>query len=290
MRRSLSASRTLVNKLPRNKTPHTKFSRKDAKAQRKSALMVDFYSSTRNKLRALQIPEAFHKISVIAVCGGAHHESPHDSVCFTSLAFSLCCSSPTSALRSRVTKSRQRKCSTFCTRPSRPAASVSPTRDNIILSTGLRYPPLADLAQPMLRLAGRRINPAANSPHRYQYSVGLTLKRIADGSEVKIEVPPNAKISGVEWSDDGKHFAFLNGDAKSSGTLGRRRSDRQNPQLKRRDRQFSHGQRLELDARQPHAAGPTRAAHARRRACHTARAERAEHTGKFRQAWTSKNV
>jgi dipeptidyl aminopeptidase/acylaminoacyl peptidase len=41
----------------------------------------------------------------------------------------------------------------------------------------------------------------------------LTLKRIADGSEVKIEVPPNAKISGIEWSDDGKHFAFLNGAA-----------------------------------------------------------------------------
>ena len=62
----------------------------------------------------------------------------------------------------------------------------------------------------MLRLAGRRINPASNSPHRFQYSVGLTLKRIADGSEIKIDVPPGAKISGVEWSDDGKHFAFLN--------------------------------------------------------------------------------
>jgi len=95
--------------------------------------------------------------------------------------------------------------------PVTPAISMSPTRDNVILSTGLRYPPLADLAQPMLRLAGRRINPAANSPHRYQYSVALTLKRLADGSEVKIDVPPGAKISGVEWSDDGKHFAFLNG-------------------------------------------------------------------------------
>ena len=95
--------------------------------------------------------------------------------------------------------------------PVTPGASVSPTRDNIILTTGLRYPPLADLSQPMLRLAGRRINPAANSPHRYQYSVGLSLKRISDGSELKIEVPPNAKISGIEWSDDGKHFAFLNG-------------------------------------------------------------------------------
>jgi dipeptidyl aminopeptidase/acylaminoacyl peptidase len=94
--------------------------------------------------------------------------------------------------------------------PVTPTASVSPTRDNILLATGLRYPPLADLSQPMLRLAGRRINPASNSPHRFQYSVALILKRVADGSEVKIDLPSGAKISGIDWSDDGKHFAFMN--------------------------------------------------------------------------------
>jgi len=93
--------------------------------------------------------------------------------------------------------------------PVTPAASVSPTRDNLLLATGLRYPPLADLSQPMLRLAGRRINPASNSPHRFQYSVALTLKRVADGSEVKLDVAPHEKISGIEWSDDGRHFAFM---------------------------------------------------------------------------------
>ena len=50
--------------------------------------------------------------------------------------------------------------------PTTPGASVSPTRDNMILTTGLRYPPLADLAQPVLRIAGRRINPATNAPER----------------------------------------------------------------------------------------------------------------------------
>ena len=62
--------------------------------------------------------------------------------------------------------------------PTTPGASVSPTLDNILLTTALRYPPLADLAQPVLRIAGRRINPATNSPFRFQYSVGLTLKRL----------------------------------------------------------------------------------------------------------------
>src|SRR5215204_4275287 len=94
--------------------------------------------------------------------------------------------------------------------PVTPGASISPTRDNMLLTKALRYPPLADLAQPMLRLAGRRINPASNSPHRFQYSVGMTLERIADGSEVEIQVPPGAKITGIEWSEDGKHFTFLN--------------------------------------------------------------------------------
>lgn len=94
--------------------------------------------------------------------------------------------------------------------PVTPAASISPTRDHMLLLTGLRYPPLADLAQPMLRLAGERINPASNSPHRLQYSVAMSLKKIADRSETKIELPPGAKISSVQWSPDGRMFAFLN--------------------------------------------------------------------------------
>jgi dipeptidyl aminopeptidase/acylaminoacyl peptidase len=91
-----------------------------------------------------------------------------------------------------------------------PTASVSPARDTMLLSTGLRYPPIADLAQPMLRLAGLRINPNTNGPHRYQYAVALTLKRINDGSEIKIALPPGAKIGPPQWSANGKHFAFTN--------------------------------------------------------------------------------
>lgn len=94
--------------------------------------------------------------------------------------------------------------------PVTPVAIISPSRDAMLLSTGLRYPPIADLAEPMLRLAGLRINPRTNGPHRYQYSVALTLKRIADGSETKLDLPPGSKITSINWSPDGKHFAFLN--------------------------------------------------------------------------------
>lgn len=94
--------------------------------------------------------------------------------------------------------------------PVTPIAIISPSRDAVLLATGLRYPPIADLAEPMLRLAGLRINPRTNGPHRFQYSVALTLKRISDGSETKIALPAGSKVNSIEWSPNGKHFAFLN--------------------------------------------------------------------------------
>ena len=94
--------------------------------------------------------------------------------------------------------------------PVTPAASVSPKRDVMLLLTGLRYPPLADLAPPMLRLAGSRINPNTNGPHRFQYAIAASLKRINDGSEIKIELPPGMKMGNPQWSPDGKYFAFTN--------------------------------------------------------------------------------
>src|SRR5271157_1657402 len=49
--------------------------------------------------------------------------------------------------------------------PIAPLMNLSPARDVALLYTPLLYPPIADLAQPMLRLAGVRINPANNGPH-----------------------------------------------------------------------------------------------------------------------------
>jgi dipeptidyl aminopeptidase/acylaminoacyl peptidase len=94
--------------------------------------------------------------------------------------------------------------------PEPPQVSVSPTRDVMLMSNQLRYPPIADVAAPMLRLAGSRIDPATNGPHRAQYSVALSLKNINDGAETKITLPANAKVSLPRWSPDGKRFAFMN--------------------------------------------------------------------------------
>ncbi|MDT7603575.1 MAG: hypothetical protein QOF61_1572 [Acidobacteriota bacterium] len=94
--------------------------------------------------------------------------------------------------------------------PVTPTAFISPARDRMLLATGVRYPSIADLAQPMLRLAGLRINPNTSGPHRAQYFVAYTIKRIPDGAETKITLPVGAHASAPEWSADGKRFAFTN--------------------------------------------------------------------------------
>lgn len=94
--------------------------------------------------------------------------------------------------------------------PVTPTISISPARDQMLLTTGVRYPPISDLAQPMLRLAGYRINPNTNGRHLAPYFVALSLKRIADGTETKVDLPSGAKVGLPQWSPDGKHFAFTN--------------------------------------------------------------------------------
>ncbi len=94
--------------------------------------------------------------------------------------------------------------------PATPSTSVSPARDKMALLTPLRYPPIAELAQPMLRIAGLRINPNTNGQHRQPYFVALTLKNVADGKETPVVLPPGAKLFSPQWSPGGKQIAVGN--------------------------------------------------------------------------------
>ncbi len=91
--------------------------------------------------------------------------------------------------------------------PETPAIFVSPSGDYALLAERLRYPPIAELAQPMLRLAGVRINPMTNGPHRPLTYTSFTLMRLADGTRIPMRAPGN-RLSAPEWSPDGARFAF----------------------------------------------------------------------------------
>ena len=92
--------------------------------------------------------------------------------------------------------------------------SISPAHDKMLLLANDRYPAIAEFAEPMLRLAGYRVNPSTNGTHRSGRSgitiTGLTLKNISDGKEQKLSVPANAKLGSITWAQDGKTFAVTN--------------------------------------------------------------------------------
>jgi dipeptidyl aminopeptidase/acylaminoacyl peptidase len=94
--------------------------------------------------------------------------------------------------------------------PAPPLTLVSPTHDRVLVIDSLRHPPVSDLAQPMLRIAGLRINPATNGRHHPPHAVGLRIVSVADGKEMKVTVPANAWIGAPEWAPDGRHFVFTN--------------------------------------------------------------------------------
>lgn len=89
-----------------------------------------------------------------------------------------------------------------------PAVSLSPSRDVLLLIERSGYPPVSDLAAPMLRLAGLRINPETNGPHLAPRNVGFVLQRIPDGGQLRIEVPDGASLGFQGWSPDSRMFAF----------------------------------------------------------------------------------
>ena len=93
--------------------------------------------------------------------------------------------------------------------PEAPQISLSPARDRMLLVQGLRHPAIAELARPMVRLAGQRVNPQNNGPHVAPGFVGLTLKTFADGKERKVTLPDSSRISFPVWSPDGKLFAVV---------------------------------------------------------------------------------
>ncbi|MBV8750948.1 MAG: S9 family peptidase, partial [Candidatus Eremiobacteraeota bacterium] len=97
--------------------------------------------------------------------------------------------------------------------PALPVFVLSPRRDTLAIETPLSYPPVADLARPMLRLAGLRIDPATNGIHHARAATALAFERIADGHVAHVALPDGAHVTGLTFSPDGTRFALTNATA-----------------------------------------------------------------------------
>jgi dipeptidyl aminopeptidase/acylaminoacyl peptidase len=97
------------------------------------------------------------------------------------------------------------------TAPLTPSVSMSAKGDRMLILEQAAAPGIAELAQPELKLAGLRLNPANNGPSRARYITGLKLKKLTDKDEKAIAgLPASPLISFVQWSPDGTKVAFAN--------------------------------------------------------------------------------
>jgi dipeptidyl aminopeptidase/acylaminoacyl peptidase len=94
--------------------------------------------------------------------------------------------------------------------PPTPSVSIDPLNQWLLLREYPNLISLDELAQPELRLAGRRINPNTHGPSRGWYFTALKLKRIKDGKEFDIKgLEKDVKIRNASWSPDGNRIAFI---------------------------------------------------------------------------------
>jgi dipeptidyl aminopeptidase/acylaminoacyl peptidase len=101
--------------------------------------------------------------------------------------------------------------------PLPPNPYVSPTDDRILLVSWVKYPPIAQVAEPFLRLAGVRVEPRTRRKHDTPGGYGiapcaqtLTLVDISASRETPVTLPPDGCVDGVAWAADGRRFAFRN--------------------------------------------------------------------------------
>lgn len=92
-----------------------------------------------------------------------------------------------------------------------PTPSLSPDRTTLALYDRSNLPSIAELAEPMLRLGGYRINPRNNGPanSRVTWLTGLSFQPVAGGAARTVALPANARFMSPGWSPDGKSVALL---------------------------------------------------------------------------------
>lgn len=95
--------------------------------------------------------------------------------------------------------------------PPTPAPSVSPNRQTVALLGRANLPPIAELAEPSLKLAGFRINPRNNAPanSRLAWLNALSFQDVTSGKSREVPLPEGMRFFSAGWSPDGASLAFL---------------------------------------------------------------------------------
>src|ERR1051325_4834210 len=98
--------------------------------------------------------------------------------------------------------------------PPPPRPYLSPTRDSVLLVSWVQYPPIAQVAEPFLKLAGVRVEPRTRRKHDTQGGYGVapcalqvTLVDVASSRETAVPLPAGGCADRFVWAAAGRRFA-----------------------------------------------------------------------------------
>jgi len=92
--------------------------------------------------------------------------------------------------------------------PQLPWVWTSPTGEYLLLADPITYHPLAELAAPMHKLAGMRVDPTVNNYHGWHGATSPRLIKIENSVETSLDLPKDAEILDVAWTVDDQRFAL----------------------------------------------------------------------------------
>jgi dipeptidyl aminopeptidase/acylaminoacyl peptidase len=82
---------------------------------------------------------------------------------------------------------------------------------------GVQYPPMAQVAEPFLKLAGVRVEPRTRRKHDTPGGYGVAecaqtfaLVDVASSRQTPVQLPAGGCAAGIVWAADGKRYAFQN--------------------------------------------------------------------------------
>ncbi|MEL6739017.1 MAG: hypothetical protein AAFO28_08830 [Pseudomonadota bacterium] len=128
----------------------------------------------------------------------------------TALALSFALGTPDEAAAEDGYQTPPANVTDIVTRAPSPRVSVSPVKDVMLLMEREALPPVAELAKPMEKLAGLRLDASINDRHGPRAYVGLSLQDVASGKVRTVSLPANADVADFGWSIDGSKIVFTN--------------------------------------------------------------------------------
>ena len=94
---------------------------------------------------------------------------------------------------------------------------TAPTGEYLLLADPVFYPTLAELAAPMYKLAGIRVNPALNCIHSVHGGTSPRLVQVDGGGVTALDIPEGAEVHDVSFTADGSKFALAVSDSDHLG-------------------------------------------------------------------------